>query len=679
MNAVWTALLALALLWPSRVLSPFGGAPLTGAAEAVLIALVFPALWWLDPAFLARRTSRVLIIALALLKIGGWVSLPQHGLCAHVTTAAPFTGEIHTIAVDEPAGVLRSWDVRTDWTAPVPRCTAIFDRPYRSQLEFPAWYLNLLHALRPNARDLNLQVRGYLQVDEPGSFGIETGSAMRVDGTIGVNPVSTANGTQIVANLPAGVHAIDLHGAVRGDDWKFVPWWNGGDAWSTVRLTTTPPTRVDRVAAPIVAALTSLIVVALVVTWLWSCAAARRWSAATILWAIAVSAGFAICGATGRFVRFVPLMLLPAAFVPVATHERHRRGAFMLLGLPWLALAVARSWGQVGHVTIYSSGDDWQFYQAAAYRIVMNGFWIQGGSPTFYVQPLYRWVVGLLHLLFGDSSVGESYLDAVCLLAAALVVVYVVRRAAGYRWGVVAGAATLATFTVSSIWYLIGRGLSEITALGMMSAATVLLMRARSGRVRAAVAAGVWATLMFYTRLNHLLMTGFLLAWMMPLRSRSQWRDIVAAMRRVRLKPVVAYVAVLGAGVALLAVRSWWYTGHFSVVYGTSYAVQQTGFAWDKIGESIGAQLSMREPPALDLRAIPVAGGVLLAAFALAQVPDVSGLPAPLAIMTVGTIAGSFIAYTHDYPGRMSVHVAPFAVATAACMAAHLTARSSTE
>ena len=45
MSTVWTALLALALLWPSRVLSPFGGTPLNGAAEAVLIALVFPALW----------------------------------------------------------------------------------------------------------------------------------------------------------------------------------------------------------------------------------------------------------------------------------------------------------------------------------------------------------------------------------------------------------------------------------------------------------------------------------------------------------------------------------------------------------------------------------------------------------------------------------------------------------
>ena len=676
MNALWPLLLALALLWPSRVLSPFGGMPLTGAGGAVLIALVFPVLWWLDRSFLTRRMARMLIVALAFVKIGAWVSLPQHGLCAQVTTAAPFTGTIHTIAVDEPAGVLRSWDVRTDWTAPVPRCTAVFERPYRSQLEFPAWYLNLVGALRPNARNLNLRVTGYLQADQPGSFLIETGSAMDVDGTIGSNRVSTANGSQITASLPAGIHAIDLRGVVHGDDWKFVPLWNGRDAWSTVRLTTTPPTRIDRVAAPIAAALTSVIVVVLAIMWFWSCATARRWSTATIVWAIAVSAVFAICGATGRFARVVPLILPAAAFLPIETHERQRRGAFMLLGLPWLALAVARSWEQIGHVTIYSLGDDWQFYQAAAYRIVMNGYWIQGGSPTFYVQPLYRWVVGLLHLLFGDSSAGESFLDAVCLLGAALVIVHIVRRVAGYRWGVVAGAATLATFTVSPIWYLIGRGLSEITALGMMSAAMVLLMRARCGSVRAGVAAGVWATAMFYTRLNHLLITGFLLAWMMPLRTAAQWRDVVAAVHRIRLRPVGAYIAVVCAGFLLLVVRNWWYTGHFSFVYGTSYAVQRTGFAWAQIGESLGAQLSMREPPALYPRAAFVAGGTLLAALALMQVPAVVRMPAPLAIMTFGTVAGSFIAYTHDYPGRMSLHVVPFAVAMSACMAAQLTARS---
>ena len=43
-----------------------------------------------------------------------------------------------------------------------------------------------------------------------------------------------------------------------------------------------------------------------------------------------------------------------------------------------------------------------------------------------------------------------------------------------------------------------------------------------------------------------------------------------------------------------------------------------------------------------------------------------------VAIVTIGTIAGSFFAHTHEYPGRMSVHVVPFAVAVAVSAAAQL-------
>jgi hypothetical protein len=64
--------------------------------------------------------------------------------------------------------------------------------------------------------------------------------------------------------------------------------------------------------------------------------------------------------------------------------------------------------------------------------------------------------------------------------------------------------------------------------------------------------------------------------------------------------------------------------------------------------------------------------GAVLSVLALAQVPYFRSLPASLALVTVGTIAGSFFAHTHDYPGRMSVHVVPFAVGMSACAASQL-------
>ena len=48
---------------------------------------------------------------------------------------------------------------------------------------------------------------------------------------------------------------------------------------------------------------------------------------------------------------------------------------------------------------------------------------------------------------------------------------------------------------------------------------------------------------------------------------------------------------------------------------------------------------------------------------ALLQVPRLSRLPASIGLVTIGAGASSFIAHTHAYPGRMSIHLVPFAVA----------------
>ena len=63
------------------------------------------------------------------------------------------------------------------------------------------------------------------------------------------------------------------------------------------------------------------------------------------------------------------------------------------------------------------------------------------------------------------------------------------------------------------------------------------------------------------------------------------------------------------------------------------------------------------------IRALLVVAGVLLSVLALLQVPRIVRLPASIAIVTIGACVSSFIAHTHAYPGRMSIHLVPFAVA----------------
>ena len=215
----------------------------------------------------------------------------------------------------------------------------------------------------------------------------------------------------------------------------------------------------------------------------------------------------------------------------------------------------------------------------------MQGYWLEGGSVTFYFQPFYRWIVGFLHVVFGDSSVGERFWDGMCLLAGAILSFRITRTFAGFRWGLVAAAMPLAVFALGTAHYLIGYGLSEISSAGLMSMAALCAIRSRRRGTVAAIAAGVLATLGFYTRLNNGIMAvGVALASALPLtvplcamtRPRVWWP-------RVSWRTVFGMGGAVAAGLLLFAWRTWHYTGVFSVFYGTQryiVAIWQPGMTF---------------------------------------------------------------------------------------------------
>src|SRR5206468_5374740 len=284
---------------------------------------------------------------------------------------------------------------------------------------FPAWFVNIIDAAGGGRRDLTLDISGDARVPESGRLTIDLDRDMTASGHIGFQPVSSTGGQTIAVPLEPGTHPIVLRAQLTGERWKFVPLWNGQDAFRATMLTVGESSGRDRWLAAPMALATAALIAALIAWWIISFVAAHRASPLLIAWCIVASAGLAAAGATGHLERLAGLLLVPAAFVPIAASHRNLRGAFMLLGVPWLAFFAARSLPQVGHFSAYSV-DDWLAYQVAGYRIFMNGFWLEAGSKAFDYQPLYRWISGLLHLTFGDSSVGEVYWDATCLLIGAL-------------------------------------------------------------------------------------------------------------------------------------------------------------------------------------------------------------------------------------------------------------------
>jgi hypothetical protein len=118
--------------------------------------------------------------------------------------------------------------------------------------------------------------------------------------------------------------------------------------------------------------------------------------------------------------------------------------------------------------------------------------------------------------------------------------------------------------------------------------------------------------------------------------------------------------------------RTWWYTGVFSLFYGTSLRHNDTGLrpwtmfdgeVWSRVGHSLAGLAFMNEPPTPDPRAGFVTLGMLLAFAALLPLPIVRQQPLAIVLLVLGACVGAFFAHAHHYPGRLSIHLVPLAVA----------------
>jgi hypothetical protein len=675
--AIWTLLAAAALLWPSRFAGPLDGAPLDAAAEAIVIGLLIPSLWWLRRESFATGRLRWLIVALLAWKALTAPLVAQQGLCLSASAGRPLDGINQGIPIVEPHGALRSWDVRADWRDQAPRCTAIGTRPMATQREFPAWFLNVTSQLS-GSKDVLLTASGFVTTSVSRTLAVATDSAdaaVRVDGQAITGPSVIAPGT----------HEIQIAMTLAGERWRFEPTLDGDSMWSAALVTATPPGIIDRALAAWAWLVTPILVIAIsagLALQAYSFLRPTPVMAAGIAMAAIVAAVLGLMPQQG-LQRLSGLVPFAAVLIPAASRLRNLRGAFLLVGVPWLAFIAALSLAQVGRFTLYSY-DDWLTYQVAGHRIYFQGYWLEGGNAVFDFQPLYRWMTGALHLVFGDSSVGELYWDAACVLMGALLAFHLSKSFAGFRMALAAAAATLATMTIGTPWYFLGRGLSEIAAAGWAFLAMFMLLRGRRGSIAWPLAAGVAAALMFYTRLNHLLFAACFPAFLLSTRTPMVLARIRAGLARVRFGAAAAFVMMFLGGVFLFALRTWHYTGVFSLFYGTSLKNNDTGLrpwtlldggVWAKIAHSLQATLFMNEPPRPDPRAIVMVAGVLVALLALAQTRIAGRVPAIAVIAAAGGTVGAFLAHAHGYPGRFTIHLLPFASVLAMTGAAALLQR----
>jgi hypothetical protein len=676
--AGWIVLAALALLWPDHVASAVDGIPLDRALEAILVGGIFPALCVLHRGFLRTRFARVCILLLLGWKAAGAALFVQDGWCLRFEPALQ--------VVKDARGAPHAWDLRADWRADDPVCSAIVARPYVDIAAFPAWFFNLPPPSeswpqpeeRPPGATTALRVSGFASTARDGVLRVDVGPDVHADTSI--------DGRIVRGDTPiaAGVHRVAIEGVLTGDRWALAPLWNGRDLWSSpVVATVRRPSPFAVRVHPAASLIAPLVAAALLGAWTAS-AVAQVTSVAVLAWTIGASIAVAwllthdLHGAA----RWTIAALAAGAAVPVPGRYRNMRGALLMIGVPWIVFVLVISAPAIGRWFLYGVGHDMWMYQRFAYRIVLQGYWLEGGTPTFWFQPLYRWINGLLHVVFGDSSVGEWWWDGACLLAGAMLSFRITRRA-GFRWAIAAAAATLGVFVLGTAWNLIGVGLSDISAAGFLSLASLAAIASRR-RPAYAVAAGVLATLAFYTRLNHLLLAFAVAVFALPLRvpvaalpRPRTWRT------RVAWRAAAIVVSIVAVGILLFAWRTWHYTGVFSVFYGTQRSLLSNWRPGAPIAASVGRTiesvlmvLTVNDPPRFDVFALPVLAGAGAALLAIFGVPVFKELPAAGVLYFLASIAGAIVARGSAYPGRFSVHVMPITCALMMCAAAGIVRRA---
>lgn len=686
-SLVWGAVAVAALWWPGTVSGPLDGAPLDGRLEAIALGLVLPALWWFHGECLHSRLARVVITAMVLVKVLGALVLTQEGWCVRFDTAAPI--------VSRSTGRIHSWDVRGDWRSPDPSCSAVMTRGYPEFKKFSAWFFNLPPAdanlpgpedRPPNAK-VEMSVLGFFDVRSAGVLEVAIGRWMEMTLLVGGRAADRTGPLHYRIELDPGLHFVQANVSVTGNEWRFLPSWNqaafGSMGFPTPTLAR--PGRADgRILRTAVRSLTTLLAAALLIGWLAS--SVRHWNhPGMLIWAAVAGAWLAYVApragngfVTSDLMRWSITALAAASFVPVPEWRRTLRGAFVLVGIPWLVFIAVASFDHVGRFSLYAAGDDSWTFQRLAYRIFLQGYWLEGGEITFWFQPGYRWIAGAWHMVFGDSSIGEFFWDGACLLAIALFAHEATRRFAGFRWGLVAAVTALTVIMQGPTWGFWGLGLSENAGAGFIYMAALTAMNAR--RWPAMAAAGALATLGFYTRPNSLPIALAVAVFAIPLTV--PMRDVLRPSRWLdpsTIRLALAVIATVGIGVFLFTLRTWYYTGVFSMFYGTTmatHALWQPGLSWPEVARRIGSSvlmvLMMNDPARFAWYAIPLMAAAVISLAAIIGIKGVRDLPLPLVLFFLAGLSGAFVARGVAYSGRFSTILIGAGTAITVCAVARL-------
>lgn len=685
------ALLALAglaavLALPSGLESPLDGLPWSRRPELWLVAGLLPWLAILGWRVLARPWALAAVAVLLVVRLALAVGAP----------AAGWEVLVHASARDQEQGRPQAtWE--GFWRA---GGSALLDKPWLRGREFPVEWLNGRPFPPDNAFRVWLELRG-LAVPPPGA-----GLVLLAGGLAEPPRVDTVSdqGRRMplpVVNDPAQVVGLDPAAIPRGrlavagrlafgtGNWTLLPLLVHGDGRVEPAFGRGVLWRPGRAPADpdgghrlwwVLARLAELGLAGFLGLWAWTTwrDLRRRGLGDARLAGAALAAGLASwlawrwgwgpdpvwragCGA----VLALLLLLLDAWRRPAVWRERRDGlGLVVLVALgPGLLAAFLGLWADhIGAMRFFQPGDDWTSYQNVAREIFLGGDWLDRARPVWHLQPLYRYLVGGLHALTGQSTLAQDLLDVWSALGGiALTAALGARLGLSPAWSL--GAALLMALPefAGPFRHHLGRGLQEHAAMLALMLAAWAATRLTEGR-RWALAAGLLAALAFWLRQDHLgVLAGLGFLGLEPVAGAwwPAWRAWLGRAWSARWR-LAAYLTLLAVAALAVGGRNWWFGGRFALTAPGNMSFL-TGMTPAEMAANLG-RLLLASEGAPDWPALFLLPGTLLGLLALVWRPAwLRGYPLALGISLAGLLAPYFLVRVTAYTPRFSLHLLPLA------------------
>ena len=665
-------ILIILLVLPSHVNSWFNGLPWSNQPEVVIILIIIPFFVLLGRFFLSFNWVAIGLGALLILKIGLAFYAPPSGWGLKVFVT--------------PENIAKGQWERTYESIWRRDFSDVLEKQLKTKRDFPIEWLNRYNNQDQRQRGLWIEVVGYANIPLGSRMAVITKGAKMGQWEVLENgkvprklPLLGSFDQVNFLNLsfwPEGRVKIKGRLFYEGGDWSLDPillYPDGrtesaterGVLWQTsngVELN-----KKSQYVYKIMAQVVDLGLMGFLVCW-------GGWLI-RFLWQEKFLATFPVClilGSIalpwlGKTVALIQIFFIGWSLIHKDLWERWKEKPGLLnlimIGPFILSFFARRWWPEIGQLSFFSIGDDWTAYQNLAWDIVVKGDVWQTSQPIFVHQPLYRYFVGFLHLLFGQSIVSLKFLDVWSILGASCILVSL-----AVRFGL-----TMPFALATSFLYLIpnfggdfrcniGRGLQEPVAMLFMMLALWAAAQYREGQIPKAFLAAFFASFGFWLRMDHLgvlACTPFLIFDLTTESIKKNWNSFIKEILFHKLWLII-FFSILLLAFFMIPFRNWIFSGHF-VINTPTNIIFLLSHSWTTSLNSFRLLLLASEGPPAWASFILIPGTVIGLLALIWRGGPLVGYPLSLGILMIGLLAPYLLVKVNAYTPRFSIHLLPLA------------------